>query len=567
MYKNLTRNFVAAIVGAFLLALAFPATAFSAPAITSLTMDRTTVQQGQSITFSVRTTAQTQFVFATISGTRAQGTRINTDTAGNHNWQITVSPTASGTVNVFANSANVEAGAASMSVPITVTGANTATNTNTTNPVIPLPPATGNVDNIGAVGIANLRETPAIAHGQVRLTFNTGPEANYTWVRFDDNNYVRGTMIEQNLRYRTWTIDFRPRTWAVQQVQVGSNRTFHYTGAALQNLHLTLAHPFVPPTDPEIRGAVITPREVPAGGRQTIRVTTNEHVGAVWIRDVDGWEANARSVAPNTTTTRTWEVEIHPSRSGTITIFANTTRVATGAVQRQEAITVRGQSVNIHDARANRIGNSDSATVRVTTTRDTESVWVVMGTRTVHLRLDRTSGNIREWVETIDNASLPMEVRASSNRNHVGVDDILTIRSWGTTHWGDGGGSGNNNNNNNNWHFNSSWGDWGRIEEIRVRDDQEPRRSGSNSEREFIVYVITNGNVDNVEFVGSNVAQSQRMSDWNLGGGRREWRIRVRVHNNASTGNNTFFVEATTGSGSNREVVGEGRTPNVWVRN
>jgi hypothetical protein len=524
-------------------------------------MDRTTVAQGQSITFSVRTTPETQFVFAMLDGVRAQGTRINTDAAGNHNWQVTVNPTRSATVVIFANSTNVEQGAASMSIPVTVTGTTTATDPGFN--VIPGGPG-ADVTNIGPLGIANLRETPAIAQGQVRLTLNTGPDVGYVWARFDGNQYARGTRIAQGHGYLTWTIDFRPRSWSPQQIQVGANRVFNYTGATLQNFQVTLTQPFVASTAPEIRTATVSPRDVAPGSRATVRITTNEHVGAVWIRDMDGREVNARSIAPNTATTRTWEVDFNPSRSGSITIFANTNRHATGAVSRQENVSVRGQNVRIIDARANTVSAASSnARVRVTTNRYAESVWVINNNRTIHLNhISGTTGN-RVWEAEIEGAMLDIEVRASSLRNHVGVDDLLFIRSWNVTHRGE--------DNQHQWHdpwdpWNPWWNyrtssGWGRIEEIRIRDDQEPRRGGTNTNRQIYVYVITEGTVNEVRFVGDHVAHSQRMSDRNLGGGRREWRIRLRIATNTPTGWNSFEIEARQGG----NVVGDGFV-DVFVR-
>lgn len=453
MFKGIKRSLIMAVMGAFLLVL--PVVAAQTPAITSLQMDRTTVPQGQSITFSVRTT-NANYVFAVVDGARTQGIRINTDAAGNHNWQVTVNPTRTTNVVIFANATNVEHGSASMSIPVTVTGTvanpnnpTTPVNPGTTPglPVIPLPPTIGDVSNLGPVGIANLRETPAIAQGEVRLTLNTGPEAAYVWVRFDGNRYAQGTLISHSpAGYRTWTIDFRPRTWSTQLVQVGSNRSWNYTGASIQQLQLTLAQPFVPPTDPEIRNVVITPAQVNPGGRTTIRVTTNQHVNAVWMRDVDGWEVSARSIAPNNATTRTWEITFNPQRTGTVTIYANTSRQALGAVSRQESITVRGQNVDILHAQATNIGGTSNETrVRVTTNRYAESVWVITNNRTIHLNLVRGGTGNREWEAVIEGAALPMQVRASASRNHIGVDAEFTIRNW-DGNWND------------EWWWNNQWG-------------------------------------------------------------------------------------------------------------
>jgi len=567
---SLTRfksSLIAALVGAFLLILAFPATAFATPAITNLTMDRTTVTPGQSITFSVRTTPQAQFVFAMIDGIRAQGTRISTDATGNHNWQITINPTRSATVVVFANATNTETGAASMSVPITVTGTTAA------DPVLPIIPVTpGNVGNIGPVGITNLRETPAIAPNAVRLTLNTGPEANYTWVRFDGSRYVQGTMIAQNALYRTWTIDFRPQTWAVQQVQVGANRTYHYTGAALQNFNLTLTQPFVPPIFPEIRNAVLTPTQVNAGARQTIRITTNEHVGAVWIRDMDGRETNARSITPNTATTRTWEVNFNPTRSGTVTIYANATRTATGAATRQESITVRGQNVNINDARITRTsGATNDGIIRVTTNRYAESVWVLHNNNIFPLHhISGTTGN-RVWEVHITNASLPLQVRASANRNHTGVDDELTIWNWNVTHWGDG-------RQDDNWWWDDPWHNWnwgtgttwgtGPVREISIPSwSREISRSASAPNREVRIRVETRGHVNYVGLAGSNFTRidSRLISGPSIHAGNehsdRVWEITIRIDTSHPLTWTDFGVEAWYGN----NIVGHGRTPEIRI--
>jgi hypothetical protein len=565
LLKSLKRGLLAAfVVGAFL--LAFPLMAVATPAITSLQMDRTTVAQGQSITFSVRTTPEAQFVFAMTDGIRAQGTRINTDAAGNHNWQITVNPSRSTTVVIFANATNVEAGAASMSIPVTVTG------TATTDPGFNVIPGTPGADvtNIGPLGIANLRETPAVAQGQVRLTLNTGPEVGYVWARFDGNLYARGTRIAQGHGYLTWTIDFRPRSWSPQQVQVGANRVFNYTGATLQNFQLTLTQPFTPITAPEIRTSTVSPQNVAPGSRATIRITTNEHVGAVWIRDMDGREVNARNIAPNTATTRTWEVDFNPSRSGSVTIFANTTRHATGAVSRQENVTVRGQVLRIIDARATSpSGTHNTSTVRVTTNRYAESVSIINNNRTFHLNhISGTTGN-RVWEAEIEGAVLDIEVRASSLRNHASVDDLLFIRSWNTTHFGDDDPWRDPWHSNNWWNYRITMGEnrvgRDRIEEVRIREDQEPRRSGTTTARQVYVYVITTGTVNEVRFEtgsGTFAQQTQRMSDRNLGGGRREWRIRLRISPDTPTGWNTFWIEARQGG----TIVGEGHVE-VFVRN
>jgi len=553
LLKNLKR--VLLVVGVFLLMLAFPLTASAAPAITSLTMDRTTVTAGQSVTFSVRTTSQAQFAFAMVDGLRTQGTRVSTDAAGNHNWSITVTPSRTTTVVVFANTSNTEAGAASFSIPITVSGTTPVTPGTPGTPGTPNPPFQG---NLGALDIGSISETPATSQGMVQLTVITGPEANYVWVRFDETSYVRGTMISQNPGSRTWTIDFRPRSWTPLAVQVGANTVYNYTGATLQTFNVTLTQPFQPATDAVIQSVVPTPREVNPGGQVTLRITTNANVNAVWVRDIDGWEHNARNIAPNTTTTRTWEVSLRPARTGPVTVFANATRTSVGAVQHSETLTVRGSGVSIIETRATRTGGAHDATiVRVTTNRDAESVWVVNNNNIIplsHIAGFGTAGN-RTWEVEFVGPVFPMQVRASAHPNRVGVDAEFTINNWGN--WQGGG------------HFpgdnipgDGSFG-WGRVNEITFPWHQELRRSGSTTAREATIHVITHGNVDEVRVVGSNISLTRVDNEWVGTGGTREWLVTFRINSNTPLGWRNFEVEARYNNGR----VGGGETPEIRVFN
>lgn len=562
------RFLLAAILGAFILILAFPLAVSATPAVTNLTMDRTTVNQGQSINISVRTTPQTNYVFAMVDGARAQGTRISTDAAGNHNWLITVTPTRSTNVIVFVNTLNSEAGAASFSVPVTVAGTAPVT-----PPEVPgTPPALG---NLGPLDIASVVESPATAPGRVLLTVITGPQVNDVWVRFDANRYAVGTMTASDANSRTWTINFAPQNWVPQQVRIGANRSYSYTGATLRYFALTLAQPFVPPVGHMIQNVNAFPGEVAPGGNVTLTITTSAAAGAVWVRDVDGREINARSIAPNTVTTRTWEVTFPVSRTGTVTVFANATRSAVGAVQQTQVVTVRGQRAAILDASVNMTGGANNeALISVRTNRYVNYAWVVMNNQRFTLVPSHGFGAIgdRTWHLTVVGATVPVNVRVSEHHTGITIDAEGNINNFGPGQW---------------WWSDPSWpggqppsggqnqwpgGQWGTGNPgvLAVRHvslppwDQEIRRGGTVANRTVEFIVLTTDDVHEIRITGSNVQSSTSGVPWpSTLAGHREWLVSVTATTGIPLGWASFTVQALNEAGNE---IGRGQTPTIHVR-
>ena len=524
LHKNLKHILLS--LGVLILLFVFPMNVMATPAMVSVTMDRTSVSQGQSITFSVRTTAQANFVFAMVDGVRVQGTRINTDSSGNHNWQVTVHPTRTTTVVIFANTNNNESGAASFSVPVTVAGTTAGgSGGGTTGGGTGVPPVTG---NLAPLQIGSITETPATAAGLVQLTVVTGVDVNETWVEFGNPaRFARGVMVDSNPSGRTWVIDFRPTTWAVQNVRVGANRTYTWTGASVETFAVTLSNPFVPPVNPMIQNVTVNPREVMPDSRTTIRITTNANAGAVWVRDIDGREHNARNVAPTTATTRTWEVDIFPSRTGNVTIFANTSRTATGAVQHQENIVVRTHGVHIVDARLTQ-GAGNTAILTVTTNRFAESVSIINNNNVFPLNPQSHFGTgNRTWTLTFQNPVFPIQIRAHALPNHIGVDAELTLHDFTT---GTGGGSVG----------------FGHILDRWIRSGQSnPSASGANTARDVTIFVVTTRDVNNVAVATSIDIESSTFVDVrNRGSNQLEWEIRVRIRPGAQTGLRAMMIQA-----------------------
>ncbi|MCL2286568.1 MAG: hypothetical protein FWC32_09435 [Firmicutes bacterium] len=461
MLKQYKRNLLATVISAFILVLAFPTVviASTGAAITSLNMDRTSVTQGQAITISVRATPAVNYVFVEVDNERVQGTLQSANT-----WQIVVRPNRTQNITVVASETNSVTDAAMANIPITVTGAATQQVT-TTPPTIqpgvgpplnlllqpftpppPLPPPAGNM------AIHSITETEAIRENYVRLTVVTGIGAYEVWAQFDGERFRRAQeqTAARTETTRTWTIDFRPQRWAAQTIQVSANREYRVAGAVTQEYELTLAAPFVPPIEPHIQSVSVSPRTVDSGGSTTFTIRTNQHVNYVWIIDADGNRRDARRSGTATATARNWSVTFNPGRTGTVTVYANTTNTTSGAVTRTENVTVQVQNVAILSPTTARWSHQNwwdtgwnSVVVEVTTNQFAEHVWVQLPNGNTH-SLSRISGTgtaNRTWRVEISNVGniTSLQVHASDVSGTWSSRDSRTVTITGQYH-GHGGG-------------------------------------------------------------------------------------------------------------------------------
>lgn len=440
--KKLGLAFVAAMVAMILFAVPVAAQA----AFLDVTMDRQTVVVGDSVTFQIRTTSQANHVFAMVDGARINATRNLPHAAGPREWTLTITPAASTDVSIFANSTNTQTNAARIVMPITVTG----TAVTAVAPNVPVVTSA-----IGPVAIAHVLETPSVAAGQVQLTVVTGLAANEVWVNFDRANnvrgtgrFTRGTVVSENEFSRTWVINFTPRAWAVQTVEVGANRTYNWPGAGIATHTLTLAHGFVPPVTAanSIQAVTLTPAQVSPGAVQTFNIRTDPGITHVWLRDMDGREVTATRQGTATANHQNWRITFTPPRSGQVTVFANTSRTTVGAASTTRNVVVGGGFVDIHSAHAN-VTAVGGVVVTVTTNANANAVWVTFanefwntvpltlvggwGTNQLTWQLDHT----HHWWLTNQFAALPIRVFATSHHGHGGVHEReTTINHIGGAH-------------------------------------------------------------------------------------------------------------------------------------
>jgi hypothetical protein len=112
--------FAGATTQSYTLTLGAPFVAPVVPAIQSVTPSARTVAPGASVTFTIRTNLDVNYVWAVdVDGTRRNAT-AGAGNASGRNWTVTFVPPRTGTVNIFANATNENAGAATRTEQITV---------------------------------------------------------------------------------------------------------------------------------------------------------------------------------------------------------------------------------------------------------------------------------------------------------------------------------------------------------------------------------------------------------------------------------------------------------------
>jgi len=411
MYKKL----ICAVFGfAFLILLPLGVYA-SNTAITSFSMDRTTVNPGQDITISITASPGTSFVFADIDGARVHATRPNNTS---QNWTLRITPPRTMNITVVANTANNTVGAANVVIPVTV-------NTTTAQQPPVAQPST-------PMSIASITETTPLREGEIQLTIVTGSAINEVWVQFDGTLFRRGQeqVALRTATSRTWIINFRPQTLAVQTVRVGANTSYSFAGATLQDYTITLSAPFTTQRNPLIQNVSVQNRDMMPGEQTTFTITTNTDVEFVWVVDPSGNRHNATRTSAANAIPRVWTVSFAPQVGGNVIVHANSTNIVTGAVTRTEAVTVRNSNVVIQNATAQWVqgANSGSVRVEVRTNHLAGRVWVELDNGNRRPILQMTSGGTgtqnRVWSAEIPNVGnvTSVQVRVSENANQFNTD-------------------------------------------------------------------------------------------------------------------------------------------------
>jgi hypothetical protein len=416
----------------------------TAASVVGFSAQNTAITIGQTVTISVTTNAAATHVFAELDGVRASnGVPQSTDASGNVTWNLTVAPTRTQMVQIYANTSDSTAGAVNLSIQVTVAGSAEA---------VALP---GAVASTTGVEINSIVESVGNTAGTVVLTVETNATANDVWVQFDGTpgKFSRARMENDTGAIKTWTLTFRPN--GLQTVTVNANTAYVVRGAASQPFAVTFS------ATPAAGEAAVTPVTT-GGGRATISnvrsnrsdlvtnesmtltITTNLHATNVWVR-VDDRDVAAR-LSRTTRASQTWTVTFTPARSQTMTVYANSADTTDGAVTRTHRVTVnerRLDNARVRSAVASNTHiNSGWATITIETNSSANHVWVEFGglRRNASLVADNinTLGD-RRWTVHIDwadwvNQNNP-SVRAHAGETSNVSNHHLTVEMGNWT-WG-----------------------------------------------------------------------------------------------------------------------------------
>ncbi|MCL1987363.1 MAG: hypothetical protein FWG64_05260 [Firmicutes bacterium] len=450
MLKNLTNKFIVAF--ALLAVLAFPSTFMAAdvgiPAFTHLTVNETSINQGQTVTFSI-STVNAAYVFAESAGVRIPATMQTGDNATRRAvWTLTVQPSATQSVSIFASLDQETVNAASIVIPITVNALGAVTPVTPTapvptqpvQPVQPQPPAqTGNV-------IFDVSETQATAAGMVTLTIITNNEPGTVWINVSER-FVQATRISQNATESVWEVSYRPLNFAPHQILVYANQEYVLDGSEVsQTVSVQLTAPYVPAVSPaDISRSSLNATSIDLGAQVTLTVRTNADVNHVWAT-VDRARVNltrGSTTAGNNPQT-TWTATFRPNETQEIPIFANIENNETNAATDRVRITVRDRGFS--DApgdwiqRADLTGNNflqvgEVTEITVRTTPNVSRVWAMVDGRRLDGRRMAGSQSDSTWVisnvvpqrtQTIEVFATPNTDERNAARRNVNVTVIGT---------------------------------------------------------------------------------------------------------------------------------------------
>ena len=140
-----------------------------------------------------------------------------------------------------------------------------------------------------------------------------------------------------------------------------------------------------------------------AGEAITLTVQTNAGASDVWIH-YDNTDLYATGYTTNAAGNRVWTLRFYPTKSQTVTVYANTDRTLTGAIQQQsKRITVDTQEVTIYgvDTDKTTINYGDSVYLTVRTSGNATAVRGEDGSRTIQFTYRSTNANGQKtWTAT-----------------------------------------------------------------------------------------------------------------------------------------------------------------------
>lgn len=259
----------------------------SVPSIVSLTASKSSVDYGETVTLTVRTSANVDYVWAEYDGTHKNASFQSTYTNGEKSWSVSIAPSASQRVRVYANVASRSTtGADSRSQDITVYAS---------SPEI-------------------FSVTSSQSGESYTFTVKTNSIVKYVWVSCD-NSKTYASSKSSSGDTKTWTATVSPS--ASQRVHIYANSSDSQSGAVYETQQVSAgvsAPKIVSYKTPN--GTWIMPGDV-----FTVTVSTSGNVNYVWVEDVGGEDWQGFLTSSGNSGNQQWEVNCTPSGEGRIKLY------------------------------------------------------------------------------------------------------------------------------------------------------------------------------------------------------------------------------------------------------
>ena len=179
-----------------------------------------------------------------------------------------------------------------------------------------------------------------------------------------------------------------------------------------------------------INSAVADKTAVNTGEAVLVTVKTNANAQNVWIH-YDSGDTNANFHSSDAHGIKTWSVTCHPSRTQTMTVYANTSHSVTGAVTRNLDVSVNSADARIISLNANEttVNSGDEVVLTVRTNSAASYVWADTGANTYNFRRRSTdnSGN-QTWDMTFYPRTTVNAIVYASARSSNGTEASDNIR-------------------------------------------------------------------------------------------------------------------------------------------
>ena len=267
------------------------------------TVDRTSIYAGESVTFTIETTYDVNYVWVEFGNEREYARYTGESRQHYKTWEVTIYPNETERIRIYANESRTITGAASKTQQITVSQ--------------------------GRIEIIRLYASrTTIDLGEyTTLTIETGRGVEYVYVEYD-NTSKKAVFVETNRDRDIWTVDISPRE--SQRVYVTAYSHNDKYGSDSQNININVNA--APAERPEIYAVSTDRDDVNLGGYVTVTVTTNNYALYVWAITYDNQRFNAIEVPSGLIGSKFWTVNVYPTESGYVNIYANVNSSQSGAV-------------------------------------------------------------------------------------------------------------------------------------------------------------------------------------------------------------------------------------------